>query len=195
MGPDSGAALGHYLWRPEGVADLDKLATGNNDFLECGQCCYDQQRPGGAIVGKSLMSFLARPGPSSCRSPTRIQNRRPVTDAKEVGVGNPVGRNVLSPDTTPYSRSCFEFQPVPWHSLTLFCQLLDFGVAAGRWSDGGVRHCRKVSGQLRLNGSELLGRDGDFVIHLHQVLAGDFLEVLFAWSRANAAEFDGGRTD
>ena len=43
-----------------------------------------------------------------------------MTDAKEVGVGNPAGRNVLSPDYHPYDLPGHLRQPINCHSLTLY---------------------------------------------------------------------------
>jgi len=47
--------------------------------------------------------------------------KRPVTDAKEVGVGNPAGRNVLSPDCGEHAPGSPLLQPFAWHSCTIFC--------------------------------------------------------------------------
>ena len=58
---------------------------------------------------------------SAHKTLTPLYKRRPVTDAKEVGVGNPAGRNVLSPDYSLYPSPSPLRQLFNCHSFTLFC--------------------------------------------------------------------------
>src|ERR1035437_2238395 len=49
--------------------------------------------------------------------------------------------------------------------------------------------------QASLNAGELVRGNAHFVIHLHDVLARDPLEILLPWRSADAAELDRGGTD
>ena len=59
--------------------------------------------------------------PGFLKPGVQLHNVR-VTDAKEVGVGNPAEGNVLSPDFNLYQTGIHLPQPVRWHSFTIFCR-------------------------------------------------------------------------
>ena len=84
-----------------------------------------------AIV--SSPSTTLRPAVDDIRR-SHPEKKRPVTDAKEVGVGNPAGRNVLSPDCSQHASGSLMSQPVAWHSLTIFCGCRSQGDCAGAHS-------------------------------------------------------------
>ena len=99
----TGVPLEHHVESAFAVRSRYQHLSG---FLAMTQTSHKSQPTGASVP----LSFLS------------AQKRRPVTDAKEVGVGNPAGRNVLSPDYSVLLTRKHWPQPVRWHSFTLFCR-------------------------------------------------------------------------